>query len=71
VFGKHHVDLFLVIVSALYTCSIYGVVTPAVHDHPISLVILDWTGVEPRDDMSNSIMNAFYVDDFGTILLKE
>jgi hypothetical protein len=49
----------------------HGIVTSVFHEHPpIRLVILDQTKVQPRDGIGNSIMDAFDMHDFGTILLK-
>jgi hypothetical protein len=72
--GKHHVDLFLVIVSALCIRSMHGVMARALCEHhqhhPISLVILCWTKVQPRYGTGNSIIDAFDVYNFEAILLK-
>ena len=69
--GKHHVYLLLVVVRALCIGSMYSVMTSALHEHhQIRLVILDWTKVQAGDIISNSIMDALDVHDFGTMLHK-
>jgi hypothetical protein len=69
--GKHHVHLFLVIISALCTYSMYGVKALAPFEcHTISLAIIDRTKDQARDGTSSSIMGAFDVHFFVTILLK-
>jgi hypothetical protein len=49
----------------------HGVMAPELCElNLISLVILDWTKVQPRYGIDNCVMDDFDAHDFVTILLK-
>jgi hypothetical protein len=69
--GKHHVDLFLVIIGAICIRSMHGVLTQALCECcPIRLGILDGTNIQLRDGIGNSIMDAFDQDHTAQVVIS-